>query len=612
MSSAAHAMAFGAECQPGSAGLTRFALWAPGCARVELELHEGEPGRIGRHLAMTRQDDGWHRCTALAPAGTLYSYRVREDLSVPDPASRFNPHDVHGPSEVVEPRAFAWTDTAWAGRPWSEAVIYELHVGTYTPEGTFAAAARELGALRRLGITAIELMPVADFPGRRNWGYDGVLPFAPEASYGRPDDLKRLVDAAHHEGLMVILDVVYNHFGPDGNYLSAYCPEFFDPSRQTPWGAAIAFAGAHGETVREFFVENALYWVQEFRFDGLRLDAVHAIRDGDALVRQIAQRLQAGPGRQRAVHLILENDDNAARLLARDPAGRPLAATAQWNDDWHHAAHAVLTGEADGYYSDYGGDPTSAWGRAGAEGFVYQGQPSAWRDGSPRGEPSAALPPTAFVAFLQNHDQVGNRALGERIETLADPQALDAALTCLLLSPQVPMLFMGDEFAATTPFLYFCDASGPLADAIRDGRRNEFAAFAAFADPAGRARLPDPNALSTFAASRLDPADRARPRGRQRWQRVQELLALRRAWLQPLLDGVAHGGQSVGMPSGPLSVVWPLRGARWRIDANFGAAAATVSPGAGVQVIHTLNAAAGGPDWRLQRFGVLVSLAPLT
>ncbi len=343
-----HDMPFGAAVEAG--GGVRFALWAPSAGAVVLELLDrAAPAHtVAAALPLQRAADGWHTLhVAQAGAGDRYRFRVAHGLAVPDPASRCNPDDVHAASAVVDPRAYRWRDRAWRGRPWREAVIYELHVGTFSAEGTFAAAAARLPALAELGITAIELMPVADFPGRRNWGYDGVLPFAPDAAYGTPDELKALVDSAHGLGLMVFVDVVYNHFGPDGNYLHAYCPEFFNPARATPWGAAINFDGDRARTVRDFFVHNALYWVEEFHVDGLRMDAIHAIRDDSAapIVREICAALRDGPGRARQVHVVVENDANEAALLGRDRVGVPAAATAQWNDDFHHAAHVLLTGE---------------------------------------------------------------------------------------------------------------------------------------------------------------------------------------------------------------------------------------------------------------------------
>jgi len=542
----AHAMPFGAE--PGAGGV-RFRLWAPAQQRVVLDLD-------GIHHAMHPLEQGWHELLlAQARPGDRYRYVLADGLAVADPASRANPDDVHGASEVIDPRAYAWRDDGWRGRPWHEAVAYELHLGSFTPEGTFAAARGKLPELAALGITALELMPVADFPGKRNWGYDGVLPFAPDASYGRPEELKKLVDEAHALGLMVLLDVVYNHFGPEGNYLHAYCPQFFDPARHTPWGAAIDFSR---RAVRDFFVHNALYWVEEFRFDGLRLDAVHAIRDDSAehIVCEIGRALRAGPGRGRELHLVLENDANQAHLLGR-------CARAQWNDDLHHVLHVLATGEADGYYADYAQAPLERLGRALAEGFVYQGEPSPFRDGAPRGEPSAHLPPTAFVSFDQTHDQVGNRAFGERLDALAEPAAVEAALGCVLLAPQVPMLFMGEEFAARTPFQFFCDFGPELAAAVTRGRRGEFERFASFAQ-----EIPDPNDPATFLASKLQWQER----DPQRIALVRELLAARRRHLVPRLAGARSGTYSIR--AGALHVAWPLGGgARWRMSCRPGGGA---------------------------------------
>jgi len=539
----AHDMPFGAA--PRGDGQFAFRLWAPGEARVMLE--------VGEALApMARTADGWHEAVLEASAGARYRYRLADDVVVPDPASRFNPDDVHGASQLVDPREYLWRESGWRGRPWEEAVVYELHVGTFTPQGTFAAARERLAELAALGITAIELMPVADFPGARNWGYDGVLPYAPDASYGTPNELKALIDAAHGHGLMVLLDVVYNHFGPDGNYLHAYCPQFFNARRRTPWGAAINFDGPMSRTVRDFFVHNALYWVEEYALDGLRLDAVHAIRDDTDphIVCEIAQCLRAGPGRERHVHLVLENDANQAHFLGP-------CATAQWNDDLHHAAHVLATGETDGYYADYAERPLERFGRALAEGFVYQGEPSPFRAGAPRGEPSAQLPSPAFVSFLQTHDQVGNRALGERLHALADPARERALLACLLLSPHVPMLFMGEEFAAATPFLYFCDFGPELAQAVARGRREEFARFAAFAEPKARAALPDPGSPDTFARSKLDWPCRSRAPHRERLELVRALLRLRRERIVPRLAGMRRGGR-YAVRGGRLRVSWTL------------------------------------------------------
>ncbi|MBV9179894.1 MAG: malto-oligosyltrehalose trehalohydrolase [Acidobacteria bacterium] len=492
-----HLMPFGAEYR--SERRTRFRLWAPTASSVALWL----PG-ASRRQAMVGNHDGWFELVTEAPPGTHYQYVINSQHPVPDPASRFQPTAVHGVSEVIDPEVFSWRDLDWRGRPWEEAVIYELHVGTFSPEGTFLGALQKLDYLARLGITAIELMPLASFPGQRNWGYDGVLPYAPAACYGRGEDLKEFIQAAHGNNLMVLLDVVYNHFGPEGNYLSLYAPQFFTDRHHTPWGQAINFDGPGSRPVRDFFIHNALYWLEEYHLDGLRLDAVHAIVDDSPthILSEMAGAIRNRFAGQRPIHLLLENDHNTARYL-RSSRG-PGWYTAQWNDDLHHAAHVMLTGETDGYYCDYAKSPEWHLGRCLTEGYSYQGEPSVFRQGQPRGEPSADLPPTCFVSFLQNHDQVGNRALGERIGQLAEPEALKAVLAILLLAPSPPLLFMGEEFASKTPFLYFCDFGPELSAKVRDGRRAEFARFDQFRSPQEQAQIPDPNDPATFQHSKLD------------------------------------------------------------------------------------------------------------
>jgi malto-oligosyltrehalose trehalohydrolase len=472
-----HSMPFGAQLM--AQGGVRFRFWAPGAKKVELEI-------AGRFLPLQGGRDGWYEhLVAAAGPGTPYRYRIDGELLVPDPASRFQPRDVDGPSEVVDARTYKWHTHAWTGRPWSEAVIYELHVGTFTPEGTYAGAIKKLKQLKELGITAIELMPLSDFAGKRNWGYDGVLPYAPDAAYGRPEDLKALIDAAHAAGLMVLLDVVYNHFGPKGNYLSRYAPQFFTERYKTPWGAAIDFSNP---VVRQYFVHNVLYWLEEYWFDGLRFDAVHAIIDDSP--RHILDEIRASvpPGK----HLVLENDANQARFIG------PGKYTAQWNDDSHHAYHVLATGELDGYYVAYAHAPARHLARCLAEGYAYQGEVSPFND-EPRGEPSAHLPPSCFVDFLQNHDQIGNRALGERLTVLAEEKPLKALAAIQLLAPSPPLIFMGEEWGCRQPFLFFCDFDGELGEAIRNGRREEFSRFAGF-----KGSIPDPLAEDTFKQCVLD------------------------------------------------------------------------------------------------------------
>ncbi len=513
-----------------------FRLWAPQSSAVSLII-EGEeqvrPMRAGGR--------GVHELeVSTAGPGTRYRFELANGQVIPDPLSRFQPQDVHGPSEVIDPSSYSWRMADWRGRPWEEAVVYELHVGTFTPEGTFRSAVERLDALVNLGVTAIEVMPVADFPGRWNWGYDGTLLFAPESSYGRPDDLKALVDAAHERGLMVILDVVYNHFGPEGNYLPA-CGPIFTESHHTPWGAAVNFDADGSDAVRELIISNAVYWLDEFRFDGLRLDAVHTIKDDSTkhILEEIAERVrQSFEGRE--IHLILENDANEASLLARDPEGRPLHYTAQWNDDIHHLLHTATAQELQDFYADYSGD-TGKLGRALAEGFAFQGE---WTTHNPRsrGEPSAFLPPTAFLSFVQNHDQVGNRPFGERFTALAPREAARAAVATCLLSPQIPLLFMGEEWGAESPFLFFSEFSGDLADAVRNGRRESFARYPDFQAPDRRDLIPDPISERTFASSKLDWDEAERDDHREWLEFYRALLAVRRAEIVPRLKGI--GGQS--------------------------------------------------------------------
>jgi maltooligosyltrehalose trehalohydrolase len=407
---------------------------------------------------------------------------------------------------------------------------------------------------------------------------------------------------------MVLLDVVYNHFGPEGNYLYAYCPEFFNAARRTPWGAAINFDGEHSRSVRDFFVHNALFWIEEYRFDGLRLDAVHAMRDRSSpdIVCEIASVLREGPGRQRHVHVVLENNANQARYLERDSAGRPVAATAQWDDDVHHALHVLVSGEADGYYADYAAAPQDMLGRSLTEGFSYQGQYSVFRDKA-RGSASAHLPPAAFVGFLQNHDMVGNRAFGDRLHTFADARLLPAAYACLLLTPEVPMLFMGEEFAASTPFMFFCDFGAELALSVSNGRRREFKRFAAFADDAAVARIPDPNAQATFDDCKLLWGERQLAPHCDRLQLIRRLLAMRRRHLAPHLAELSHGGQFT-VDAAVLRAQWALaNGTFWRLLVHFGTHAAYAASPVGECIYAHGASTAVAPQMRLEPGAVIVS-----
>lgn len=565
---------------------TRFSFWAPSAKRVELLVTARDGRSLRQDFTATR--DGWYETFArgIGP-GARYRFRIDDELDVPDPASRFQPKGVTGPCEVLDRRGFAWPHSEWRGREWSEAVLYELHVGAFTREGTYAAAISRLDELARIGITAIELLPLNTFPGRWGWGYDGVLLYAPHPAYGRPEDLKRFVHEAHRRGLMVLLDVVYNHFGPEGNYLHRYAADFFTSAHHTPWGSAINFAHP---VVRQFFIQNALYWLNEYRFDGLRVDAVHAMfDDGDThFIDQLVDEVQRGPGSQRHVHVVLENHNNEARRLGIK--GRSMVA--QWNDDSHHALHVLLTDENDGYYRNYAERPVEHLGRVLAEGFAYQGEVYA-TDKHERGEPSKHLHPTAFVNFLQNHDQIGNRAFGDRLTQLAAPERMRAGLAILLLSPQIPMLFMGEEYGAVQPFLYFCDYQGELAEAIREGRRNEFASFGAFGGER-REQIPDPNAPDTFHASQLHESDRERSPHREWLAYTSELLSLRTQKVVPLLAGINPGAATYQSDDRLLTVKWPMTGGKALVlQANLGDRA-KAAPSAGELWYSTASAEARG------------------
>jgi maltooligosyltrehalose trehalohydrolase len=532
-----------------------FRLWAPAARDVQLVLD--------RAIPMQKCDGGWFEARVPgAVPGTRYQFRIDNELNIPDPASHFQPDDVHGASEVIG-HAYDWQCKDWKGRPWEETVFSEVHVGTFTKEGTFRSVIDKLDDLKDAGITALELMPLSDFPGRWNWGYDGVLPFAPDSVYGRPEDLKALIDAAHQRGLMVFLDVVYNHFGPEGNYLHRIAPQFFTEAH-TPWGVAINYEQPE---VRDYVIENVLHWLEHYRFDGLRFDAVHAIvTPGEpeilSAISQAVGRLAAQSGRH--IHLVLENDDNRASIL--DPEEEPPAGRyrAQWNDDYHHAWHVFLTHEDAGYYRDYG-DAAEHIARALEDGFAYQGEASPHREGRSRGEPSAHLSPGAFVNFLQNHDQIGNRPKGERLIVLAKPELLRAALAVLLLQPSPPLLFMGEEWGATEPFPFFCDFKGELADAVRNGRKKEFAdAYAKH----GGADIPDPLAQATRDAAVLDWDARDRTPHTERLALTRALLAARRDFVVPLAKRMT-GDSDASFTDGVLHASWRAGDRSLQIVANL-------------------------------------------
>ena len=525
-----------------SRGVT-FRLWAPGAHVVRLALDT---------LQFTmRGQRGWFELhVAEAGPGTRYRFNIDGEIDIPDPASLFQPEDVHGPSEVVDHQVYQWRTADWKGLPWERAVFLETHVGTFTAAGSFLAMIERLDHLAETGITAIELMPVADFPGRWNWGYDGVLLFAPDATYGRPDDLKALIDAAHARGLMVFLDVVYNHFGPEGNYLHRIAPVFFSERHHTPWGAAIDYRVPE---VRAFAIENALHWLRDYRFDGLRLDAVHAILEPGApnILSELAAAVDAFAAESgRHIHLVLENDDNAAHFLAPTPQAGKGFYRAQWNDDYHHAWHVLLTHERAHYYRDFQ-DAGERIARALAEGFAYQGEPSPFRGGKMRGERSAQLPRADFVNFVQNHDQIGNRAMGERLTVLAKPEALEAELAVLFLQPGPPLMFMGDEWGAREPFLFFCDFKGELAEAVRQGRRREYAEFYAESGD----EIPDPLAAETRGSAVLDWDVRGQPAHAKRLALTRSLLVVRQRVVVPLIPAMTTPGE-VHFDSGLLTARW--------------------------------------------------------
>lgn len=513
---------------------TTFRVWAPATASVELviEGHAGTwrdgPGRV--HTA-TPGLDGVHTVVLPdAPAGTLYRYRLDGRGPFPDPASRSQPFGVHGPSAVVDPHAFVWTDAAWTGLPLARTVFYELHIGTFTPEGTFAGAMARLPHLIDLGITAVLVMPVADFPGRWNWGYDGVAPFAPARCYGTPDDFRRLVDRAHALGLAVHLDVVYNHLGPDGAWQSTFSPFFYSTTHHNPWGAGLNMDGPNSEVVRAYFIDNALHWVHEYHIYGLRLDATHAITDGSPthVLAELADAVHAaGDAIGRTVLVIAEDARNEARLI-RPRADGGLGLDGVWADDFHHHMRRATAGDTDGYFADFDGtaDAIAATAR---QGWYYTGQLSQYHDHR-RGTDPSGIRLEQCVICLQNHDQVGNRAMGDRLHHTISAPAWRAASTLLLVLPETPLLFMGQEWAASSPFLYFTDHEPELGRQVTEGRRHEFARFNAFADPVVRAHIPDPQAPSTFERSRLDWSERATDPHASMLRLYRRLLELRRGF----------------------------------------------------------------------------------
>lgn len=545
---------------------TVFRIWTPSAEKVELAL--GSHGTED-FLSMQKNDGGWWEIRIVqAKPGSAYGFRFDGGEVLPDPAARAQVSDVHGRSQLVDPKEFQWQTADWTGRPWHEAVVYELHTGTFTPEGTFDAIIGKLDHLKNVGITAIELLPVAQYEGRHGWGYDGVLLYCPHEVYGGAGGLKRFVDAAHQRGLMVFLDVVYNHFGPAGNYIHSYLPEFFHAEIRTPWGPAIAY---DKEPVRRFMIENALYWLSEYQIDGLRLDAIDSIKDAAAdvsLVRELASRVRESIT-DRYVHITTEDERNITWHVDRGEENSIPLVSGEWNDDFHHTAHVIATGEQEGYYADYEADSAEQMARALASGFVFQGQYSKHRARAV-GSDSSHLPPTAFVNFIQNHDQIGNRAFGDRLRSLASSRAYQCVQAILLLSPQIPLLFQGEEYGDINSFCFFTDFHGELGEAVSRGRREEFKGFSAFEDKRAAEIFPDPNDEETFATSKLDWSQLSRPVHRRELQITQALLTTRREVLMPLLQDVKGDCGSALGDERAFAVVWQLQsGKAYHLFANL-------------------------------------------
>ena len=513
----------GAEAQP--QGGAHFRVYAPKRRRVEVVL-ENDSGNEQKSFELRAEDGGYFSgLIKEAAAGTLYRFRLDgSEKTYPDPASRFQPTGPHGPSQIVDPSLFRWSDDEWRGVRREGQVIYEMHAGTFTRQGTWAAAATELPELADLGITVIEMMPVADFPGRFGWGYDGVNLFAPTRLYGQPDDLRRFIDRAHALGLGVILDVVYNHFGPDGNYLREFAGNYFTDRYKTDWGDPINFDGEDAAPVREYFLANAGYWIDEFHFDGFRLDATQNIYDqsGDHILNALTQRVRAA-ARGQATYIVAENEPQHTRLV-HPPEQDGYGMDALWNDDFHHSAMVAMTGRNEAYYTDYLGKPQEFISAA-KYGYLYQGQWYKWQE-KRRGTPGLRLPPSAFVTFIQNHDQIANSGRGDRCHLLTSPGRFRAMTALLLLGPSTPMLFQGQEFAASSPFLYFADYDGELGRLIGQGRSKELSQFPSLATPTAQAVLRDPCDLKTFEMTKLDFGEREKNAGL--YQMHKDLIRLRR------------------------------------------------------------------------------------
>ncbi|WP_026101137.1 malto-oligosyltrehalose trehalohydrolase [Synechococcus sp. PCC 7336] len=551
-------------------GRCKFTVWAPRCQKVGLQLSQESESR---RVEMQQQERGyWTATVASASPNSTYLYQLDDSSTLrPDPASQLQPQGVHGPSQVVDRNALQWTDSSWSGMPLEEFVIYELHVGTFTPEGTLAAIVPRLQSLKELGITAIELMPLAQFPGDRNWGYDGTYPFSVHTAYGGPNGLKQLVDACHQQGLAVVLDVVYNHFGPEGNYSSCYGPYLTDRYR-TPWGSALDFDGPNSDGIRNFFIQNALFWLREYRIDALRLDAIHAIYDFSAkhFLAELAEAVDTFEEQShRQVHLIAESDLNDTRIIRPADIGG-YGIDAQWSDDFHHALHALLTGEQQGYYQDFGQlcDFEKAWRAS----FVYDWKYSHYRQRY-HGSDASDRPTYQFAICAQNHDQVGNRMLGERLARLVSFEAIKLSAAATLLSPYIPLLFMGEEYGETAPFRYFVSHTDPeLVEAVRQGRKAEFAHWR------NANEMPDPQSIHTFEQSKLDWDMQFRGKHAVLRQFYRELLQIRRH--NPALRQFDRACQEVSS----LKTEGILLFRRWQANSqilgvmNFGDRKTTIAP----------------------------------
>lgn len=550
-------------------GSAKFSFWAPDAKDVKLcvkyndslQEFQMEKNKYGLYTTMINE----------AKEGISYGYKINNELIVPDPASRYQPEDANGLSKLINPESFDWQDDLnWKGRAWEEAVLYELHIGTFTQEGTFKAIEEKLDYFVELGVNAIELMPVADFPGKRNWGYDGVLIYAPDSIYGTPDELKNLIKSAHKKGLMVFLDVVYNHFGPDGNYLYTYAKsKFFNQKIKTPWGDAINFKN---KFVRDFFINNALYWFNEYHFDGLRFDAFHEIFDDSTpnIIEELSTKIKENLSSDRQIHLVLENGKNESRYLQK-------AYDAQWNDDFHHCVHVLTTGEKGSYYSAFTKEITDKpasyhLSKTLTEGFAYQGKRTLNKANILRGEKSSHLPLYRFVNFIQNHDQIGNRAFGERISVLSNDSLIRAAACLYLLAPSIPLMFMGEEWGSKSPFYFFCNFNEELSKAVRKGRREESANFSQIFDSKIKDSIPDPSLEKTFLDSKLNWEDLKDDAHRQMFNFYKEMLLIRKEKIIPIIKKIKKRTCAIYSDKA-FSVNWEIEQGNLKnlsILANFG------------------------------------------